>query len=330
MSPSSLAEFAIDVDDPSFDLGEETLVDDNPSTAIIGLGNLSFKNSEWKDSMDQSARSRGKVGGINIGQTRTRTNARKGDYYDEDEDDSIFEEIEGNGTDRNFDVAEKETSNIPPESPNPPNPSISNHQFSPLIDQKETLEIDTMIQEMKKSVKFYQLCFIGFIGEELIEWFSQWKNWSPSKSLAFARYLLKERIIIEAQPSQSSKNSEFYKNYVYKFPFNISSNFYQIPGNTSNGVIAINAGGQLFHTTEKTLSSIPDTYFFTLLSKPPPDGVYFIDRNASLFEDILDYLRDGQICLPTEKKELEKLKREAQFFKLVQLEDLCNKALSSL
>jgi len=120
------------------------------------------------------------------------------------------------------------------------------------------------------------------------------------------------------------------KRHLYKFPFNISSNFYQIPGSTSPGVVAINAGGQIFHTTEKTLSTIPDTFFSTLLSHPPQDGIYFIDRNATLFEDILDYLRDGQICIPTEKKELEKLKREAQFFKLVQLEELCNKALSSL
>jgi len=116
---------------------------------------------------------------------------------------------------------------------------------------------------------------------------------------------------------------------IYKFSFSIASGFYQNPG-VSADVVVINAGGQIFHTNEKTLTSIPNTYFTNLLSTPSEDGIYFIDRNSSIFEDILDYLRDGEIFIPTDKKELEKLKREAKFFKLVQLEEMCNKVLSTL
>jgi len=185
-----------------------------------------------------------------------------------------------------------------------------------------------MLQEMKKSLKFYQICFIGFIGSELLEWIAHWKNCTILKSFEYARQLLKQKIILEDQPNL--KSSEFEKNRLYKFTYNIATTFYQMPNYLSPGIVAINAGGQIFNTSEKTLMSIPDTFFSTLLSQPPQDGIYFIDRNPSLFEDILDYLRDGQISLPTDKKDLEKLKREAQFFKLVQLEELCNKALSSM
>jgi hypothetical protein len=306
-------------------LGEENVLEENPSTTLMSLGNLAnLKSPEWKETPDQSRLRGNKFVGV-IGQTRSRNNGTiphwdnhhntlgsKGDYYDrdEDEDDESVVEEDLNGREfgeKHFEALDKVSKLV----------SLTETVLnsSPPLNTDDEPEIDNIIQEMKKSLKFYQICFIGFTGSELIDWLSQWKrNWPAQKSKEYATKLLTQNIIIEVLPSASSNNSDFQMNSLYKFPFNISSNFYQIPGNLCPGLVAINVGGQIFHTTEKTLSSIPNTFFSTLLSQPPQDGVYFIDRNASLFEDILDYLRDGQICIPTDKKDIEKLKREAHFF----------------
>jgi len=276
VSSSFMLECAIDVDDPSFDLGEETTnatIEENPS-ALMSKAN--FKTPDWKESMEQ-ARIRGgnnstKFVGV-IGQTRSRNNGTiphwdnhhntlgsKGDYYDrdEDEDDESVVEEDLNGREfgeKHFEALDKVSKLV----------SLTETVLnsSPPLNTDDEPEIDNIIQEMKKSLKFYQICFIGFTGSELIDWLSQWKrNWPAQKSKEYATKLLTQNIIIEVLPSASSNNSDFQMNSLYKFPFNISSNFYQIPGNLCPGLVAINVGGQIFHTTEKTLSSIPNTFFF--------------------------------------------------------------------
>lgn len=179
---------------------------------------------------------------------------------------------------------------------------------------------------MKNSVHFFNLAFLGIMGSDLIEWISTWKNWNRTKSTQYASHLLKSKIIKAIHPNHEKK--PFTDTVYYKFTINLATDFYY-QMSAPPDVIIINIGGQIFHTNEKTLTSIPNTYFTNLLSQPPQNGIYFIDRNPSIFEDILDYLRDGEIYLPTEQKMLKKFKREAQFYKLVQLEEMCNKILNT-
>ena len=53
------------------------------------------------------------------------------------------------------------------------------------------------------------------------------------------------------------------------------------------------------------------------------DGAYFIDRNYRVFEDILDFLRDGNIHIPEDKRERFKLLKEAEFFEITEIANLC-------
>jgi len=110
-----------------------------------------------------------------------------------------------------------------------------------------------------------------------------------------------------------------------------------IPSNTAeSGIISatpliINARGQLFTTQHNTLTKIEGCYFSDLLrTTPGEDGIYFIDRNPQLFEDILDYLRDGDIYIPEDKTKIVLLKREAEFYKIQDIIDKCDKALELL
>ena len=46
---------------------------------------------------------------------------------------------------------------------------------------------------------------------------------------------------------------------------------------------------------------------------------YFIDRDGVLFRYVLDYLRNGKLVLPESFRELRRLEREAEFFRLSDL-----------
>ena len=43
---------------------------------------------------------------------------------------------------------------------------------------------------------------------------------------------------------------------------------------------------------------------------------YFIDRDGVLFRYVLDYLRNGKLVLPESFRELRRLEREAEFFRM--------------
>eukprot|EP01006_Ploeotia_vitrea_P001645 TRINITY_DN105305_c0_g1_i1.p1 TRINITY_DN105305_c0_g1~~TRINITY_DN105305_c0_g1_i1.p1 ORF type:complete len:325 (-),score=46.52 TRINITY_DN105305_c0_g1_i1:209-1183(-) len=62
--------------------------------------------------------------------------------------------------------------------------------------------------------------------------------------------------------------------------------------------VKLNIGGTMFSTTEATLLSEPDSFFWTMLHsgqwKPDDDGEFFIDRAPNVFGLILDYLRTRQ------------------------------------
>ena len=76
--------------------------------------------------------------------------------------------------------------------------------------------------------------------------------------------------------------------------------------------IRLDVGGKIFSVSRQTLSSIPGTYFYALVSfpekyRPLEDGTYFIDRNPEVFDRVLDYLRNGKLvfeCLNDYQKQL--------------------------
>eukprot|EP01120_Amphizonella_sp_Union-15-10_P006980 TRINITY_DN230_c0_g3_i1.p1 TRINITY_DN230_c0_g3~~TRINITY_DN230_c0_g3_i1.p1 ORF type:complete len:305 (-),score=75.15 TRINITY_DN230_c0_g3_i1:129-971(-) len=91
--------------------------------------------------------------------------------------------------------------------------------------------------------------------------------------------------------------------------------------------IKLNIGGKIFETTAATLNKYPESVLANLFAgenklKPDENGVYFIDRDGSLFGYVLNFLRDDNLALPSNQYELEQLEREARSYGLTGLENL--------
>uniref|UniRef100_UPI00398E6946 putative potassium channel regulatory protein n=1 Tax=Pristiophorus japonicus TaxID=55135 RepID=UPI00398E6946 len=94
-------------------------------------------------------------------------------------------------------------------------------------------------------------------------------------------------------------------------------------------VIILNIGGMKFTTCTATLKRYQDSKLARVLEGGDPDirmvnGQLFVDRDGSLFQYILDFLRTRQITLPPEFSEYDRLAREADFYDLPSLVDLLN------
>lgn len=88
-------------------------------------------------------------------------------------------------------------------------------------------------------------------------------------------------------------------------------------------IIYLNVGGRRFATTAKTLQRIPDSYLDKLVKGQVPiikdkDGYIFLDKNSTVFEYILDYLRDGELIYPDDSKLKNQMKKDVQQMRLVQ------------
>ena len=68
--------------------------------------------------------------------------------------------------------------------------------------------------------------------------------------------------------------------------------------------------------------------------RPYNSNEYFIDRNPAHFNLILDYLRDGAhmdiALLPSERKYLMELLKEARFYMLGRLQEIVQERLSQV
>jgi hypothetical protein len=91
--------------------------------------------------------------------------------------------------------------------------------------------------------------------------------------------------------------------------------------------ILLDIGGKIFATSQTTLTNGKSHFFTAMFSgkystKPNSDGTYFIDRNPTIFQLILDYLRGEEIYIremnPKDKKQL---LRDAQYFQIHDLEE---------
>lgn len=96
-------------------------------------------------------------------------------------------------------------------------------------------------------------------------------------------------------------------------------------------IIRLNIGGSLFSTTKQTLLREENSIFAQLLKAELEgfensvfllsDGTLFIDRNGFLFAYILEYLRLGKLILPENFHDLIRLREEARFYRLENLEE---------
>ena len=86
-------------------------------------------------------------------------------------------------------------------------------------------------------------------------------------------------------------------------------------------VVKLNIGGQIFETNVKTLQKDPDSLLATMFSKQievirQQNEAYFIDRNGTLFEHVLNYLRTGKVPHKIIQDLGEDLLEEAIFYNL--------------
>eukprot|EP01112_Ceratiomyxa_fruticulosa_P015491 TRINITY_DN4553_c0_g1_i3.p1 TRINITY_DN4553_c0_g1~~TRINITY_DN4553_c0_g1_i3.p1 ORF type:complete len:342 (+),score=60.68 TRINITY_DN4553_c0_g1_i3:285-1310(+) len=92
-----------------------------------------------------------------------------------------------------------------------------------------------------------------------------------------------------------------------------------------SGPITLNIGGKKFSTTLDTLQRYRDSFFGALFSglialRPEKDGTFFIDRDGTHFNYILNYLRTGELVVPTEFPHIVKmLLLEAEFYQIESL-----------
>ena len=94
--------------------------------------------------------------------------------------------------------------------------------------------------------------------------------------------------------------------------------------NPSN-VVELNVGGVFYATTLDTLTRDKDSLFGQMFANdqsgtPQPvkdsKGRYFFDRDGVLFRYVLDYMRNQKAILPDAFQEIERLRQEAEFFRL--------------
>jgi hypothetical protein len=114
-----------------------------------------------------------------------------------------------------------------------------------------------------------------------------------------------------------------------------------------NKIIQLNVGGKVFATSITTLLGIvpqsvtmtttteQSNYFHGLLNVNTTklldkDGNYFIDRDPTYFRYILNQLRDGSVSLPSERRMLEDILREARFFAVQPLVDSIESTIHEL
>eukprot|EP00088_Acartia_fossae_P036484 TRINITY_DN3770_c0_g1_i10.p1 TRINITY_DN3770_c0_g1~~TRINITY_DN3770_c0_g1_i10.p1 ORF type:complete len:240 (+),score=31.98 TRINITY_DN3770_c0_g1_i10:51-770(+) len=96
---------------------------------------------------------------------------------------------------------------------------------------------------------------------------------------------------------------------------------------SNDDIIVLNVGGTKFSTTRQTLVKDPNSMLAKMFDPNSPllpgkvqDGNYFLDRNPDRFKVVLDYLRDGEICVANEKESLPGLLIEARYFQLADME----------
>jgi len=99
--------------------------------------------------------------------------------------------------------------------------------------------------------------------------------------------------------------------------------------------ILLDIGGKVFATSIPTLTNQKSHYFTAMFSgkystKPNEEGTYFIDRNPTMFQFILDYLRGEDLFLKDmNAKDKKLLLRDAQYYQIHELEESLSSSSSA-
>ena len=85
--------------------------------------------------------------------------------------------------------------------------------------------------------------------------------------------------------------------------------------------ISLNVGGTRYTTSLSTLMRYPDSMLGRMFGGDFPtakdkDGACFIDGDGQLFRFVLNFLRRNELSLPEDFKELDLLKKEADFYQI--------------
>ncbi|XP_038051086.1 BTB/POZ domain-containing protein KCTD6-like [Patiria miniata] len=92
-------------------------------------------------------------------------------------------------------------------------------------------------------------------------------------------------------------------------------------------IVHLNVGGVRYTTMRSTLTRYPKSMLFSMFSGPwkpaaqDADGTYVIDRDGPLFRIVLNFLRQGKLCLGDGFKEWSQMKCEANFYQIQELMD---------
>ena len=102
-------------------------------------------------------------------------------------------------------------------------------------------------------------------------------------------------------------------------------------------IIELNVGGVFYTTSLATLTNEPDSLLgeiFTGKSQNPlskdSKGKYFLDRDGVLFRYVLDFLRNKKLVLPENFHEKERLRSEADYFRLLGMVSCVEEAIANL
>ncbi|PIC49209.1 hypothetical protein B9Z55_007888 [Caenorhabditis nigoni] len=94
-------------------------------------------------------------------------------------------------------------------------------------------------------------------------------------------------------------------------------------------IVKLNVGGSIFQTTKSTLTKF-DGFFRTMFETGIPitkdeSGAIFIDRDSKHFRLILNFMRDGDVDLQKYLEDVTEIQKEAEFYLLDGLVELCKK-----
>ncbi|CAJ0593787.1 unnamed protein product [Cylicocyclus nassatus] len=89
--------------------------------------------------------------------------------------------------------------------------------------------------------------------------------------------------------------------------------------------VKINVGGLVYETSLSTLTRVSGSVLAIMVRRRQGQEELFVDRDATHFDEVLDYLRDGQSYTAPEDDEIrESLRREAMFYNLPGLVKKCS------
>ncbi|CAD6188517.1 unnamed protein product [Caenorhabditis auriculariae] len=104
----------------------------------------------------------------------------------------------------------------------------------------------------------------------------------------------------------------------------------------NTATVVLDVEGVHFKTRISTLTSLKNSFFDKLFESNwrkslTKEGHIFVDRDASLFPFVLNFLRDGEATpLPRDEFVLHRILQEANYFKLGQLRDYVERRLASM